>query len=232
MNRFTLVLLMLISCKPVYAQSWFGDPVLRQVYGYHTTECVVDLDADTSAITTVNADSGPSETSNEHILNVAATTGIVVGDYVVIDQGGAKEEVCLVDTVNTGASLEMSECCIETAVSPYYSCSVGGDLNYDHLGADAEDVELTNRIGPLEGKRFYVLSLTSTAVAGVAGEFLQGGVAVTSDRNASLADPVVPVPLQAAMEKVVRINEQYPYISVMPQADDAIFRACKLDYEL
>lgn len=69
--------------------------------------------------TTVDDDS----VSGQKVLNVASTSGYDVGNYIVIDDGGAKQETGVIDTIQAGVSLTLVD-----------------NLANTHLGADAAEV--------------------------------------------------------------------------------------------
>jgi hypothetical protein len=75
--------------------------------------------ADTSGSSTVDADSA----SGQKVLNVAATTNFNVGDSVLINSGGAREEWNEIASIQAGVSLTLQN-----------------NLRYTHLATDADAV--------------------------------------------------------------------------------------------
>jgi len=78
-----------------------------------------------AASTTVDADSN----TDQKVLNVAATGDFAVGDVVVVDDGGDKEEVCKIASIDAGVSITMVD-----------------NLQYTHTGADTDEVAIATCI--------------------------------------------------------------------------------------
>jgi len=72
------------------------------------------------ASTTVDADSAVGQ----KVLNVLATTNFAVGETVIINRGGARQEIKVIDSIQDGVSLTLTE-----------------NLTYTHTGVDADVVE-------------------------------------------------------------------------------------------
>ncbi|MFA5559851.1 MAG: hypothetical protein WDA59_10465 [Methanofastidiosum sp.] len=71
--------------------------------------------------TTVDADSA----AEQKVLNVASTTNFVVGDVVIINKGGEREEKGKIDTIQAGESITLYD-----------------NLVYAHTQSDADEVEV------------------------------------------------------------------------------------------
>ena len=93
--------------------------VYLDVAGAFAAKKVIQL-ISTSASTTVDQDS----TAAQKVLNVAATTNFLAGEIVVIGRGTAREEIKIIDSVQSGVSLTMTE-----------------NLTYEHTATQAEAVE-------------------------------------------------------------------------------------------
>jgi len=80
---------------------YFGNPdTYKQVYNFY-----IKIKSTTITNTTVDADSAAAQ----KVLNVAATTNFAVGELVVINEGGAREETRTIDTIQDNVSLTMTE---------------------------------------------------------------------------------------------------------------------------
>lgn len=169
------------------------------------TTCTVDSNVDAAFSTTVDQDSAAAAKT----LYIAATTNLVAGDTLLVDadNSNSKKEVCVVDTVNAGVSVD----CVD-------------NLTYTHTAAQADDTVLTNRLGPLSGGGYYLIQLVSAANALVAGSFVLGdqyvnGAATYGATFASVA---------GTTGFIVRITSDAPYVSIVSQSNDAVAKACQI----
>ena len=78
--------------------------VYLDVAGAFTAKKVIQL-ISTLASTTVDQDSAAAQ----KVLNVAATTNFLAGEKVVIGRGTTREEIKIINTVQDGVSLTMTE---------------------------------------------------------------------------------------------------------------------------
>jgi hypothetical protein len=92
--------------------------------------------------TIVNSDSS----SGSKKLHVASTVGFVIGDSVVIDKGGSRHEVGVIDVVGT-TDIDLVD-----------------SLLYDHLAVDADSVQGMGGI--------YLLGLDCTSIVIACEEFM------------------------------------------------------------
>lgn len=88
----------------------------------------------------VDADSA----SGQVIINIASVTGFKAGDSIIIDKGGVREEVSIIETVGSGA------------------LTLTANLLYTHTSGDGDAVET---MGPL-----YDLGLDYAAIATVCNQ--------------------------------------------------------------
>lgn len=195
--------LILFFLLPSLAFAGEADTVLRQVYGAISTPCTQDSDADTFT-TTVDVDSP----SGDPTLKLTSTTDLTTGDVLVVNPGGSFEEVCIVDSVVAGDSVECTS-----------------NLVYTHTGADAHVVDLTNRL-PATGlgltpNRRYLLYCHDGAGGSASCECTQGQSAVDSLNTVG--------PIFMATEKlVVFVPSNKRFVSCTP-ADNSKIDICPLD---
>lgn len=80
---------------------YFGNPdTFKQIYNFY-----IKIKSTTiTTATTVDADSAAAQ----KVLSVAATTNFSVGESVVINEGGVREEIKVIDTIQSGVSLTMT----------------------------------------------------------------------------------------------------------------------------
>ena len=135
----------------------------------------LDFDNLTGLSTTVDADSA----SAQKVLNVAATAGYAAGNYVLIGEGTAREEIKIIDTIQAGVSLTMTV-----------------NLTYTHTGVQADAVERTFQVGEVvtgaggatgtvtEVSTNYVKITGRTATQFINNEVITGGTSTsTADVN-------------------------------------------------
>jgi len=151
-------------CPILNAQAFdLSGQILRMRYGAHYSACTQDARAD-SFTTTVNGDSASGQTT----LNVAATTDIQTsGDVVVVNPGGAREEVCF-EASKTASTIV---------------CTT--NLLFTHTAAQADVVDLTNRLPATGTTGFTAGLLYRIHCHNAAGSFMacrciQGGTTVDS----------------------------------------------------
>jgi hypothetical protein len=76
----------------------------RRAYFFNEADDLwIPITPGTKAYTTVDADS----LLGQKVLNVASTTGYAVGDTIIINEGGARQETGVVDSISVGASLTL-----------------------------------------------------------------------------------------------------------------------------
>jgi hypothetical protein len=85
------------------------------------TDYGVRVSYSSTSITTVDSDSS----AGQKVLNVAATGDFTVGDVVIVDKDGVKEEVCKIASISAGASITMVD-----------------NLQYQHTAGDADTVHI------------------------------------------------------------------------------------------
>lgn len=167
-------------------------------------DCTVDADVDTAGSTTVDADSN----SGQPVLNVAATTSFTTGDTLIINPLGARAEDCTIQSISAGVSV---------------TCTT--NLVFNHTGAQADVVRLTNRIGPLSGGYSYVVQLVTSANAVQAGRFAVGNYLVDGGETTL---PGVTLTALTDTGAIVTLNSDQNYISFVTQTANAIGRACQI----
>jgi len=101
------------------------------------------------AATTVDADSAAAQA----VLNIAVTTSFVAGESVVINEGGVREEIKTITSVQAGISLTMT-----------------ANLTYTHTAVQADIVECKHKITGLH--RFYKQTESSKYTLAVCGTVL------------------------------------------------------------
>lgn len=190
----------LLLCTSAWAQRDTTDKILAQVYGSYLSNCTQDTDADVAASTTVNGDSDAAQA----VLNVASSAGFVAGDLFIVNRGGAREEVLTVSSVGAGTI---------TATT---------NLAFSHTAAQADDVKLTNRIGPLTANRRYVATCRDSSGNGLACELIQGIATV------SASDQIGPT-LYPGERVVIFIKGGSTYLSVMPLSSNTIVDVCPIE---
>ena len=105
--------------------------------------------------------------ADQPILLVAATEGFSPGDLIKINRGGAREEERIIDTIQAGESLTMTQ-----------------NLTYAHTQAQADDVEI------------YTLNyVVPTAVAG-GDHFVNSGRVFIHVKNGGAVDLAVQINTQ------------------------------------
>lgn len=187
-----------------YAQGPTGPAgIFDQVYGGVGTSCTRDANADLFT-TTVDADSA----SGQKVLNVTATTDFVAADVVVVNPGGAREEACVIDTVQAAVSI--------TCLS---------NLAFTHTAAQADVVDLTNRLGPFTAGLRYEFFCHDGAGARVACECMAG----TATIDPALSG-VNGVPMFITDNiRLMMIRSGKLYFSCIPAADNRVIDVCQRD---
>lgn len=94
----------------------------RAYYFEETSDLWLPITRGSQASTTVDDDSAAAQ----KVLSVAATTGYTVGDTVIVGEGTAREEECVVDSISAGVSLTML-----------------ANLAYEHTAVQADPVRRT-----------------------------------------------------------------------------------------
>lgn len=167
-------------------------------------DCTTDTDVDAAFSTTVAVDAA----ADQKVIGLTAVTNLVAGDTILIDadNSGPRKEVCVVASI---ASLDVT--CVD-------------DLTYAHTAAQADDVVLTNRIGPLNPGESYHVQIVTTSGAPQAGRFIQGDEYVDAETNGGIYDASGVGP----SGKTVRATSKYSYISFKAFTGNAIGSACQV----
>lgn len=204
MRYLIFALLLLIPTLGLSAES--ASEVLRTVYG-SIDACVEDSDVDAAFSTTVAVDA----LAAQKVIGLTAVTNLAAGDTILIDadNSGPRRELCVVASI---ATLDVT--CVDNLV-------------YAHTAVQADDVVLTNRLGPLTAGARYQVQLVTTADAAQPGGVVAGGA------NVSIADTTnysgISLYLTAlSSERILKIRSDGLYLSFRTQTGNAISRACKL----
>jgi len=128
---------------------------------------LMDGPEDTTVATTVDANSD----SGQKVLNVAATTGFSAGDSIVVNHGGARNEIHEVDTVQAGVSLTLIDNLkySHTAVQAdaVKKCKVKFELEEELDGTDTS----TDRVTQPAGYAGYSWQAREKYVRGAGGSY-------------------------------------------------------------
>lgn len=198
--KYIIGIMALLFTSVAFGQNFSATQTLNQVYGSYSTSCIVNENADNFA-TTVDANSA----SGQKTLNVTATTDLVSGHVISINPGGAREEVCVIDTVSAGASVD----CVD-------------NLLFTHTLAQADAVELTNRTSMPSGRRYHVQCHNGAGTA-VPCECLQGGPTVNADHYNGRW-------IMSLQETITVLQKNgNEYISCIPATDNSTISVCPLD---
>ena len=108
--------------------TWGTFPVASELYvqaSYfdHATNATRTLISSNDVLSSVSSTVDSDSSSGQKVLNVAATTGFAVGDNIIINDGGAREEQGIVASIQAGVSLTLED-----------------DLTYTHTAAQADVV--------------------------------------------------------------------------------------------
>lgn len=201
MKKFILLIALLLIPGFVAADTLFSSRWKVGTVG----DCVQDLDVDVALATTVDQNSAAAA----KVLYVANTGTLVAGDTVLIDKAGTGDgtEVCTVASISAGVSIT----CVD-------------DLVYTHLLATADDVTLTNRIGPLNANSTYYIQLVSAAGAPQSGRWLLGDANVDAETNGG----IYTASTLGQPGKLVRVPSSTPYVSFKTFTTSAIGQACQI----
>lgn len=155
-------------------------------------------DIDTVTGTTVNADSA----SGQKVLGVAATTDAVANDWIIINPGGAREEVGQIASVQAGTSFTLV-----------------GNLTFTHTAVQADAVRRTNRLGPMTADKLYTLVCHNGSGTAVGCKYVVGPTTVDVGK-------VTPMILWAGNRENFYATGTNLYISVVPFVDNQKVAVC------
>lgn len=201
---FTLLGLLSLEWQTVaLAQYKSGDQIANQIYGGIGTTCTRDANADIFT-TTVDADS----LLGQAVLSVAATTDFVAADVVVVNPGGAREEACTILSVAAADSI---------------TCTT--NLVFTHTAAQADVVDLTNRLGPFTAGARYEFFCHDNAGARVACECMAGSATVDP---ALAGQNGIPTFITDVL-RFITFKTGKLYFSCIPAADNRFVDVCQRD---
>ena len=167
-------------------------------------ECTVDTNIDVAFSTTVAVDA----LAGQKVIGFTAVTNLVAGDTVLIDadNSGPRKEVCVVDSI---ATLDVT--CVD-------------NLEFAHTAVQADDIVLTNRLGPLNRGGVYMIQLVTSANAAQAGSWVSGDKYVSGAATYG----VTTASTVGQPGWIMKTSGDALYISFVTQTANAVAKACQV----
>jgi len=193
-----IIIIALICATPSYAiELWRDSKNLGGV-----VSCTIDSDVDTAFATTVAVDAA----AGQKVIGLTAVTNLAADDTILIDanNSGLRREVCVVASI---ATLDVT-------------CD--DNLEFAHTAAQADDVVLTNRLGPFGVGNSYVIQLVSAVNGLISGSWVMG------DKYAN-AESSMGVTVSAsigATGDVAKIPRGGEYISFVSETASSVAKVC------